>query len=412
MTDSLESGQSRSTPDSARLHYLDWLRVLAILMVFLFHAVHPFADIDWQINNPEKSEIVTIILLVMGLWGMPFFFLVAGAASWFALQRRTPRQYISERFVRLLIPFVVGTIIFSPLQFYLEWKNKAQLGVLPITFPAYIADEIPRFSPQTLCYPGFSPRWINFGFHLWFLAFLFFFALFTLPLFRFLNESETGKRVNISLARLGDLRGGTLFFILPLVLVQLLIRSLCPEEHDWGDFTFRMSFFILGYLLYSDGRLRQAVWRDWWLHFGVSTAALLVLLIMYLSNLPVVTWALTPSLPGFYPVQSLIAVVALGYTLAMVFVGMRFLDFTNRWLRYSQEAVLPFFVLHQPAIVAIAFYVVGWQAGVWIKLPTVVLGSFAISIGLYQLIIRPIRPFRLAFGMKGRAPEKQPAGTD
>jgi len=24
-----------------RLHYLDWLRVLAILMVFLFHAVHP-----------------------------------------------------------------------------------------------------------------------------------------------------------------------------------------------------------------------------------------------------------------------------------------------------------------------------------------------------------------------------------
>ena len=27
---------------SVRLHYLDWLRVLLILGVFMFHALHPF----------------------------------------------------------------------------------------------------------------------------------------------------------------------------------------------------------------------------------------------------------------------------------------------------------------------------------------------------------------------------------
>src|SRR5512137_1083792 len=102
---SLDKG---STPDSARLHYLDWLRVLAILMVFLFHAVHPFDFGDWQVKNVDQSEILTIILLFLSMWGMPFFFLVAGASSWFALQRRTARQYISERFYRLLIPFIVG----------------------------------------------------------------------------------------------------------------------------------------------------------------------------------------------------------------------------------------------------------------------------------------------------------------
>jgi glucan biosynthesis protein C len=410
MNDQVGSSGAGSTAGSVRLHYLDWLRVLAILMVFLFHAVHPFADIDWQINNPEKSEIVTIILLVMGLWGMPFFFLVAGAASWFALQRRTSRQYLSERFVRLLIPFVVGTVVFSPIQFFLEWKNKVWLGMLSWSFQTYTANEIPRFDPRLLRYPGFSPRWINFGFHLWFLAFLFFFALFTLPLFRFLSERKAGQRVHASLAKLGDRRGGILAFILPLVLVQLLIRPLCPDEHDWGDFTFRMAFFILGYILYSDMRLRQAVRRDWRLHFGLGTVALALLLIMYVSGRPVVTWAQTPSMPEFYLVHSVIAVVALCYTLTMVFVGMRFLDSTSRWLRYSQEAVLPFFVLHQPAIVVIAFFVVQWNAGIWIKLPAVVLGAFAVSIGLYELIIRPVRPLRLVFGMKARIPVEPRAG--
>ncbi len=103
MKDQVVSRDTRSTPDSVRLHYLDWLRVLAILMVFLFHAVHPFDFGDWQVKNVEQSEIITIILLLLSIWGMPFFFLVAGAASWFALQKRTASQYLRERLNRLLI---------------------------------------------------------------------------------------------------------------------------------------------------------------------------------------------------------------------------------------------------------------------------------------------------------------------
>ena len=77
MKDKVDSRDTGSTPDSARLHYLDWLRVLAILMVFLFHAVHPFDSGDWQVKNADHSEILTIIRLILGIWGMPFFFLIA-----------------------------------------------------------------------------------------------------------------------------------------------------------------------------------------------------------------------------------------------------------------------------------------------------------------------------------------------
>jgi len=79
---------------------------------------------------------------------------------------------------------------------------------------------------------------------------------------------------------------------------------------------------------------------------------------------------------------------------------MRFLDFSNQWLRYGQEAILPFFVLHQPVIIVIAFFVVQWSAGIWIKLPVVVVGSFLVTIGLYELVVKRFRPLRVAFGMK------------
>ncbi len=69
-----------------RLHYLDWLRVLAIVGVFLFHAVHPFDFFGWHIKNAEKSMAVTVFIAFFAPWGMPFFFMMAWAGSWLALQ--------------------------------------------------------------------------------------------------------------------------------------------------------------------------------------------------------------------------------------------------------------------------------------------------------------------------------------
>ncbi len=46
-----------------RLHYLDWLRVIAILGVFLYHAIHPFDLTDWHVKNAELSRPLTAILL-------------------------------------------------------------------------------------------------------------------------------------------------------------------------------------------------------------------------------------------------------------------------------------------------------------------------------------------------------------
>jgi hypothetical protein len=77
----------------ARLYFLDWLRVIAVLGVFLFHAVYPFDLTAWHIKNAEQSTVVTFFIAFMFPWGMLFFFLLAGAGSWFALRRRTATAY-------------------------------------------------------------------------------------------------------------------------------------------------------------------------------------------------------------------------------------------------------------------------------------------------------------------------------
>ncbi len=251
-----------------------------------------------------------------------------------------------------------------------------------------------------------SPRWFGYGFHLWFLGFLFSFALITLPCFLWLKK-RAGQRFVSWMAKLCEHRGGILLFTIPLAIAQCLLSPFFPEEHDWADFIFQMLFFALGFILFADERFTRTIRRDWWILLIVGTVIVLGLVGMYLTGLPVVEWSETPGTTQFYILQFLGSAIAFCYSLTMLFAGMRFLDFTNQWLRYGQEAALPFFVLHQPVIIVIAFFVVQWNAGISIKLPIVVLSSFVVSVGLYELIVRRIHPLRFVFGMKSQGPDKQ-----
>jgi glucan biosynthesis protein C len=403
MQSQIASGQGDSASrESVRLHYLDWLRVLAVLMVFVFHALKPFNIGDWIIMNSETSMAATVFFALLSPWGMPFFFLLAGAGSCFALRRRTAGQYVDERFKRLLLPFIVGSLIFTPIQNYFDWRFWTnRLGVQA----SYLQHQLDRWT-------GANPSvfsWI--GYHLWFLGFLFSFSLLALPLFLWL-KGESGRRLITGLARLAERRAGILLFIVPLVIIQLALRPFAPQERGWADFLFYLAFFVLGYIVYADERVLRAIRRDWWLLMAAGVAAILGLLAALVQG-DATTWFDTPTMPEFYLFWTLVTVAGWSWTAFMLFVGMRFLDSRNRWLEYGQEAVVPFYVLHQPVIVAIAFYVVQWQAGVTAKMSAVVLTSFLVTVAIYELLLRRVAPLRAVFGMKvvAKPPTAQPQDT-
>jgi peptidoglycan/LPS O-acetylase OafA/YrhL len=381
-----------------RLHYLDWLRTILIFGVFLYHVVKPFDMLmDWHINNAEQSDAVMTSLLIINPWGLPLFFLVAGAGSRFALRRRSNRQYISERVNRLLIPFIVGAILLTPFQRYLEALHNGSFQGSFLSFiPELLADSI----SGNLLTPLVFGKW---GLHLWFLGFLFAFALLALPVFSWFKRDAGGSFISW-LGSLVEKRGGMLLFVIPLALSRVLMQPYFPiEEHGWMDFVYFFLFFILGYIVYSDDRFLDAVRRDRWLLFGGGLVGLLAFFGLFAVYGDVaLEWGMTFVLPWSIILILAFTLMSWGWAIFVLYLAMTRLNFSNKWLEYGNETIMPFYLLHQPVIITIAYFVVQWEAGIPAKLLIILFGSFLITLGLVELLIRPYKPTRQLFGMKPR----------
>jgi surface polysaccharide O-acyltransferase-like enzyme len=333
--------------------------------------------------------------------GMPLFFMMAGVGCLFALRRRTGKQFATERTKRLLIPFVVGCILLSPVQFYLEWLHKGWYQGSFLQFiPVLVQDRL------HLLMRTFSPSIFEaLGSHLWFLGYLFTFSLIALPLFLWL-KTEPGRRAIAWLGKLGERRGGLLVFILPAAAVRMSLQPFFPGYTDWADYAYMLIYFVCGYLLFADERLVRAIRRDWRLALGVGIITTLTILVGLAAGGQ--QWVNDPQSLGFYLGWGLVGVNGWCWTLFALWLGMRFLDFRNRWLDRGQELIVPFYVFHQPPIVVLAFFAVQWPVGWPVQLAVIVLGSLVVTLGLCELVARRVRPVRALFGMK---PSWRPKGT-
>jgi len=381
---------------SVRLYYLDWLRIILILGVFLTHVVKPFDPLmGWHINNAEKSVGVMTFLLLLNPWGLPLFFLVAGAASKFALRRRSNRQFIRERVTRLLIPFIVGAILLTPIQKYFEALHQ---GTYQGSFLSFIPVMLTKSISGNLLTPLVFGRW---GLHLWFLAFLFLFSLMSLPFFGWF-KSEAGGVFISGLGRLVEKRGGVLLFVIPLGLARVLVQPFFPiEEHGWLDFVYFFLFFILGYIIYSDERFLDAIRRDRWLLFGSAIVGLLAFFVIFAVFGDIaLDWSLVFVWPWSIILIFAFTLTSWGWALNVLHLAKTRLNFSNKWLAYGNDTIMPFYLLHQPVIIVIAYFVVLWEAGIPVKLLTILLSSFLITLGLVELLIRPFKPMRRLLGMK------------
>ncbi len=387
-----------------RLFYLDWLRVLAVFAVFWYHTFRPFDVTDWHVKNVQQSVVITIVITSFGLWGMPLFFVLAGASSWFALRSRSPRQFLRERSLRLLIPLLVGLLLFSPLQAYFEALNHG-----------HFTGSFLQFVPWFLAQPqlSWSPPWINYPYHLWFLEFLWVCSLLALPLFVFLR-GPAGNRAIDKLAAWCARPGGIFLFIIPLALVRITVWAAFPGLNDWGDLAVYLTFFMSGYLLFSRPAFLDAIRRQGWIALGLGMLCLLLIVVAYAAGY-LDTWASAPNYtPGALLYQVMPSIYVWAWLVFVLFCGSRWLNFTTKRLPEANDAVLPFYVLHQPAIVVIAFYVVQWQMGIlpkWLIISTLALG---LTLAVYVFAIRPAPWLRWLFGMKPREriPQQDQNGSE
>ena len=389
ITNQIASTTQQAKPQ--RRYDIDWLRVLAVLLLFPFHTARIFDTLDpWYVKNEALSDALTYFIFYVHPWHMPLLFLLSGASTWFALGFRSGGQYAKERFIRLLIPFIFGVLVILPPQSYFGLRShtgysESYLEWYPNFFSINSADMDGYFMG------GFTPG------HLWFILFLFVFSLVALPLFLYLRRAESGKRLLGWLAAFCSYPGMIFLLAIPLIVMYRLI-DFYPSP------LYFIAYFILGYILVADARFEKAIDRH-------KAVALVLGPVLYLFVTYFELFGYSWNNPSWF-VPIIVAYfngfAAWCFVIAILGYGRQFLRSSNKFLRYTGEASYPYYILHQTIIVIIGFYVVQWQLGVAVKYVVILAVATAVTALLYELLIKRFNLVRFLFGMKRLKKEKLP----
>ena len=389
-----------------RRYDVDWLRIIAMLAVFIFHCTRFFDPEGWHLKNPEQSELLFISMRgLIWTWAMELFFLLSGVGTWYSLSSRRAWPYVWERVKRLLIPpYTAGLFVLLPIQLYFElFTNSGYSGNFWQFIPRYVA----RFNLPSITQWPSTLLPIPFSGHLWFLQYLFLISLLSLPLLLYL-KSEQGQRLVERLGGWCDSRGGIFLFVIPLSLAIIVFRPLFKGRFSWADLLWYAIFFVIGYMMAADKRFTVSVRRHGWICLvlwivGFAGAGLMVSVLGY------------DPYPGKEPFSLVFVLFQIVWTItswsAVVFVlsiGARYLNTDNRFLVYGNEAVLPFYLFHQTIILCVGWYVIRWDMGLLIKLLIIAAVSFPLIMILYELFVRRFNIVRFFFGMR---PKKKPLAT-
>lgn len=391
----VSSGRTDRTASPApRLHWIDWLRVAAIAGVFLYHTLRPFNTEGWHVKNAETSDALGVPMMVFWSFGLALLFLLAGAGTRFALRKRSWQTFLRERTARLLVPFLAGTLLLSPIQGFIEATHK---GTFSGSFPDYVG----RWAGGLLDRPMLSPTVFGVGYHLWFLGFLFAISVIALPLCEGLIGSR-GRPVVDALARAVRWPGTTLGFAVPIVLLMAVGALLGTGDHDWFEFLWYLGYFVTGFVLFSDERFTAAVRRDGWPALAVAVASMVVLVATPVGGLLASMADEGLDLPHL-TVGILFGLEGWAWTVVVLNVGMRAARLQRPVGEHLGELVLPVYVIHQPVILAVAFFVVQWPAGILPKWIAVFGVSLVATLALVELGLRA--PYtRVLLGARARPP--------
>jgi hypothetical protein len=383
-----------STVTTERRYELDWIRVLAILVVFLYHSTRFFNLVDWHVKNINTYVWMEIWNIFATRWMMPLFFIISGASLFYAIGKSGGwSKFYVDKFLRLMIPVLLASVTHSALQVYLERLTHGQFSGSFFSF-------LPQYFSGIYLGIGMPGNFVFHGMHLWYLFFLFIYSLACCPLFIWLKGS--GRLILNRIMALSAIPGLMyLWFSIPLLIMEALIPEavLSAGSGGWG-FLYYIWFLIAGFMIVSSERLQQQIKNQRW----ISLLLGLVLSTLYLYQLFSPSRIAFPAWIGDWIYTLLSIFSAWSWLFAILGFGMRFLSFNRPLLQYANEGVLPFFILHQTVLLGIGYFVMTWQIHDFLKWAIVFTSSFIVIIALYTLLIRKLDLFRFLFGMKTTHP--------
>lgn len=367
-----------------RRHDIDWLRILVFGLLIFYHTGKFFDSGDFHIKNNITYDWLKLPMYFLNRWRLPILFVISGMGTYFALNKRSLWKFSKERIIRLFVPLVFGMLFIVPPQVYIErltdndflgsyfmyWKDVAFIGE----------------------YPEGNLSWH----HLWFLPYLLIFSLLWLPIFKYIKKYPVSKLM-LWLSQQIKKPLGLFWFCLPLILIEFTLEPYFPKTHALvGDWYLLTKFFILfgyGFILIH---LKDVFWESLENYRKLYiTIAVVAFGILYFS-----VWIMEDTYFSYALELTIIPINYWSWILTLFAFTAKYLNKTSEKLQYANEAVYPFYILHQTITIIIGYYIMNLEWGFVPKFSIMIIGTFLGSWIIYEFGIRRWKFVRPFFGLK------------
>lgn len=349
-----------------RRYDIDWLRVIAIGLLLIYHIAiifQPWAMFIGFIRSEEAVEELWKPMTMLNVWRIPLLFFVSGMGLYFAMKKRNWKQLFFERGKRILLPFVFGYFAITPIHMYIfqEYYN------MPLSY----------YSSSG---------------HLWFLGNIFVYVILLSPLFIYLKKNDNGKLKKLISKVMSNAIGPliiSVFFMLEVSLVKPQLFELYAQ--NWHGFFIGILSFFFGFIfVYTGSVFWQTVSKWKWLYISIAT----MLFIIRFTGLA--------SISNMY----LTSIESISWILGVFGIGFSYLNKPSELLSYLSKAVYPVYIIHMFVLYAGALLILPLDLHPMLKFISITLFTFIVCFLIYEFILKRINVLRPLFGLNWNLKKK------
>jgi glucans biosynthesis protein C len=408
----IEVGDSSSLSilqQDERLHALDALRAVAMLLGLVLHAALPFMRGDvagtipfmrstlalWPASDRTAGEGFALLVYLIHAFRMPAFFVMAGFFAHLLYRRRGMHAFASQRLRRIGLPLVIAVLLVIPLGYAVwtyGWNLRKAAG---LSFVQSVGRPLSEVEPSPM--------------HLWFLEYLLVLYTATILIDQVGSRITGGRFGQLTLPAARWLVGSA--WAVPVLALVTLPPMLSMEE--WTSDTphsflpqahliaFYGLFYLFGWLLYAHrDQLAELAGRAGW-QLGLGLVVVLPLLMMVIG--PAARGAVGPQRQALELLgRGGYALLAWLLTLGVIGLFLRSFDRPSPAMRYLVDAAYWMYLVHLPLVALLNIAVVDWELPGLFKMLGVFLASSALLLLSYQLVVRHTVIGRVLNGPRGK----------
>lgn len=357
---------------SERRYDIDWLRVIAIGLLIIYHvgiAFQPWGVFIGFIASDEPLSGLWKPLSMLNVWRIPLLFYVSGMGVAFAIRKRNWGQLLGERSRRILLPLVFGMFCIVPLYLFI-WQ---------------------KYYGQELSYTMSSG-------HLWFLGNIFIYVVVLSPLF-FLIKKYDESRVIKFLNRIFSSPVG-LLTVLVLMIAEVMIVN--PDSFElyvmtWHGFFLGLLAFLFGFIFVQTGKgLWNLIDRLKWILLVLAIGLYILRIVQFNLVAPYYLASLESNL----------------WILAILGFAYRYLNRPGKALNYLSKAAYPVYILHMIFLYLATYFILPLDLPSWIEFILVIIATFTGCFLVHEFILRRIPIIGLLFGLKVPSGKKRSNGKE